>query len=73
MSLLRSPWIDVVAAVIGGLIFGTGVGNLIFGFTLGAALLTVIGLIILWWSFSDRRKFRRGTPESEVDGSRTIE
>ncbi len=73
MSLLRSPWINVVAAVVGGLIFGSGVGQLIFGFTIGAAVLTVIGLLILWWAFSDRRKYRPGTPESEVNGSHTIE
>lgn len=73
MRALRSPWINVVASVIGGLVFGTGVGQLIFEFTLGAALWTVIGLIILWWALSDRQKFTRGTPESESDGSRTVE
>ncbi len=71
--LLRSPWINVVASVIGGLIFGIGIGELIFGFTIGAAAWTVIGVIILWWALSDRRKFTRGTPESEVNGSHTIE
>ncbi len=73
MRGLRSPWVDVVAAVIGGLVFGTGIGQLIFGFTIGSAIWTVIGLLILWWALSDRRKFRRGTPESEVNGSHTIE
>lgn len=73
MRGLRSPWINVVASVVGGLILGTGIGQLIFGFSIGAAVWTVIGLIILWWSLSDRQKFTRGTPESEVDGSRTIE
>jgi hypothetical protein len=70
---LRSPWIDVVAAVVGGLVFGIGIGQLVFGFTVGAAAWTVIGVIILWWSLSDRRRFRRGTPESEADGSHTVE
>lgn len=73
MRWLRSPWVNVVASVIGGLVFGTGVGWLIFGVTVGAAAWTVIGLIILWWALSDRRKFTRGTPESEVDGSHTVE
>ncbi len=73
MRWLRSPWVDVVASVIGGLVFGTGAGWLIFGFSIGAAVWTVIGLIILWWALSDRRKFARGTAESEADGSHTIE
>jgi hypothetical protein len=33
----------------------------------------VLGMIILWWAFSDKRKYRPGTPESETDGSHTIE
>lgn len=73
MRWLRSPWINVVASVVGGLVFGTGAGWLIFGFSIRAAAWTVLGLIILWWALSDRRKFTRGTPESEADGSHTIE
>lgn len=73
MRGLRSPWINVIASVIGGLVFGTGLGLLIFGFSLAAAAWTLIGVIILWWALSDRQKYTRGTPESEVDGSHTIE
>jgi hypothetical protein len=70
---LRSPWFDVVAGVVGGLVLGSGIGWMARGFTMGAAIWTLLGMIILWWAFSDRRKYRRGTPESEVNGRHTIE
>jgi hypothetical protein len=73
MVSLQSPWVNVLAAVVGGIALGTGIGRMVIGFTIGAGVWTVIGLIILWWALSDRRKFRRGTPESETDGSRTVE
>lgn len=68
-----SPWIDVVAAVVGGLLLGLGVGRLLGGLDPAALVLSLLGVILLWWALSDRRKMRRGTPESEYDGSRTIE
>lgn len=73
MAKLASPWINVAAGVIGGLVLGSGIGWLARGFTIGAAAWTVLGGIILWWAFADRRKYRRGTPESELDGRHTIE
>lgn len=73
MSRLTSPWINVVAGIVGGLVLGIGIGRLAFTRSFGAAIWTILGMILLWWAFSDRRKFRRGTPESEVDGSHTIE
>lgn len=72
-GILTSPWIDVVAAVLGGLLLGLGVGRLLGGVTLGSLVMALLGVILLWWSLSDRRKMRRGTPESEFDGSHTIE
>lgn len=72
-GLLTSPWIDVVAAVVGGLILGLGVGRMLESVTIAAMVLVAIGVILLWWALSDRRKWRRGNPESETDGSHTIE
>ena len=72
-GFLSSPWIDVVAAVVGGLLLGLGGGRLLGGIDPGGLVLTLIGVILLWWALSDRRKMRRGTPESEHDGSHTIE
>lgn len=73
MSFLRSPWIAVVVAVIGGLALGIGLGTLWKTRSIGSVVYTVIGLVLLWWAVSDSRKSRRGTPESEADGSHTIE
>lgn len=73
MSRPGSHWINVVAGVVGGLVLGTGIGWTARYGTPGAIATTVIGGIILWWTFSDVRKRRRGTPESEADGSHTIE
>jgi ABC-type glucose/galactose transport system permease subunit len=73
VGLLDSPAINVAAAVIGGVAFGWGVGQLVGGITIGAAVWAVVGLVLLWWAFIDRRKWRHGTPESERDGSHTIE
>jgi hypothetical protein len=72
-GFLTSPWINVVAAVVGGLLLGFGIGRFAHEPTVPAGLATVFGLILLWWAVSDRRKFRRGTPESETDGSHTVE
>jgi phage shock protein PspC (stress-responsive transcriptional regulator) len=68
-----SQWINVVAGVAGGIAFGWGIGQLVAGVTVAASAWVIIGLIVLWWAFVDRRKARRGTPESEMDGTHTIE
>lgn len=73
MSGIRSPWINVVAATVGGVALGIGIGRLVFAITLGGTLWAVMGFLLVGWAVFDRRKFRRGTPESEVDGGRTIE
>jgi Na+/melibiose symporter-like transporter len=67
------PWLAVVVAVLGGIALGLGLARLRLGFTMGAAVWAVIGVILLWWAISDSRKAHRGTPESEADGSHTIE
>jgi len=73
MIKVRSPWINVAAATVGGLSLGVGIGRLLFGITLVACAWTVLGVVLLWWSFSDRQKARPGTPESERNGSHTVE
>lgn len=73
MPDLRSPWVNVLAGVVGGVVLGIGLGRMVIFPTVGAIAWTVIGVIILWWALSDRRKFQRNTPESEADGKHTIE
>ncbi len=70
---LASPWIDVVGGVVGGLALGYGLGSIPAGITVASTVWTVVGLILLWWALVNRRKARPGTPESERDGSHTIE
>ena len=73
MPSLRSPWVNYAAAFVGLAAFLRGIYLLVGAVTLYAVLWAVIGFLILGWAFFDRRKFLRGTPESEVDGGRTIE
>jgi hypothetical protein len=73
MVAQRAPWINVLALIVGGVVLGVGVGRLILGAMLGGSVLAVLGFLIVGWAVLDRRRFRRGTPESEVDGGRTIE
>jgi hypothetical protein len=74
MADLRSPWINTIAGVLGGVVLGSGIGWLARYGTPGAAAWTVLGVVILWWAFADRRKRIPGTPENEADGERhTIE
>ncbi len=67
------PWLAVAVAVLGGIALGLGLARLYTAFTVRAAVWALIGVVLLWWAISDSRKFRRGTPESEADGSHTIE
>lgn len=73
MADIRSPWVNVIAATVGGLALGLGVGKLYFELSLAGFVWAVLGFLLVGWAVFDRRKFRRGTPESEVDGGRTIE
>lgn len=72
-GFLRSPWISVAVAVLGGISLGLGLGRLWSRPTVVAGVYAVLGVILLWWAVSDSRKARPGTPESEADGSHTIE
>jgi hypothetical protein len=68
-----SPWINVVAAVVGGVVMGFGLARMLGGFPIYGGIVALAGMILLWWTFIDRRKAESGTPESERDGSHTIE
>ena len=78
-GVLASPWINAAAALVGGILLGFGVGrfanDLRFGrwVPAGYAVMAVLGLILLWWAISERRKGDPNDPESEADGSHTIE
>ena len=72
-DLLASPWVNIVAAIAGGMALGYGLGSLPGGITVVGVIWTVIGLLLLWWALVDRAREKRGTPESERDGSHTIE
>jgi membrane associated rhomboid family serine protease len=69
----RASWIYVVAGVLGGIFIGFGVVGLSGGISLSATFIAVLGFLVAGWALFDYRRFRRGTPESEVDGGRTIE
>ena len=73
LAFLRSPWIAVSVAVLGGISLGLGLGRMLSRPSVLAAVYGVLGVILLWWAISDSRKARPGTPESEADGSHTIE
>jgi len=72
-GFLASPLINVLGAVIGGIMLGFGIGRVAHAPTVGSAFAVLFGAILLWWALFDHRKAARGTPESERDGSHTIE
>jgi hypothetical protein len=73
MTPVRSPWIYVVAAIVGCVAIGIGIGRMAAGLSLSNMTWALLGVIVLGWALLDRRKYSRGTPESELDGGRTIE
>lgn len=70
---LASPWVNIVGAIAGGMALGYGLGSLPGGITPVGVVWTVVGLLLLWWTLVDRARAKRGVPESERDGSHTIE
>jgi len=70
---LASPWVNIVGAIVGGMALGYGLGSLPGGITAVGIVWTVAGLLLLWWTLVDRARAKRGAPESERDGSHTIE
>jgi hypothetical protein len=72
-SLLKSPAINIAAAIVGGVMLGWGIGRFAHQPAMVPGVFAVFGLILLWWALSDRRKGEPGAPESEVGGGHTIE
>ena len=72
-GFLANPLINVLAAVVGGILLGFGIGRVFHTPTVGAGVATLGGFILLWWALFERRKAKSGVAESERDGSHTIE
>jgi len=70
---LAAPAINVLAAILGGVMLGWGLGRFAHRPAVVPGVFAVFGLILLWWALSDRRKLERDAPESEVGGGHTIE
>jgi predicted membrane-bound spermidine synthase len=73
MPSLRSPWINTIAGIVGLAAMLWGLFLLVSEVSLRGFVWAVFGFLVLGWAYFDRRKFARGTPESEVEGGRTIE
>lgn len=74
MTGLRRSGLTPVLAVLGGVVLLLGIGWLAaYGLMLRGTVFSLMGLILLWWAWSEQRKERPGTPESEADGSHTLE
>jgi F0F1-type ATP synthase assembly protein I len=71
-GILTSPWLNVIAAIMGGIMLGFGLGRFAHTPSVGPGVMIVVGVLVLWYAVSDRRKARRDTPESEEHGH-TIE
>jgi hypothetical protein len=71
-GFLSSGWLNIVAAILGGIMLGFGIGRFAHTPSLTPGVMAVIGLLVLWYAVSDRRKSRPDTPESETHGH-TIE
>ncbi|HYW08266.1 MAG TPA: hypothetical protein VE913_14985 [Longimicrobium sp.] len=59
-GFLASPLINVLGAVIGGILLGFGVGRVAHSPTVGAALAVLFGAGLLWWSLFNRRRAEHG-------------
>jgi F0F1-type ATP synthase assembly protein I len=70
---MRSRWIEVAAAVVGGALAGFGIGRVLGDSIVAGGTLVLIGFILLWWAFAEVRKADPAAPESEADGSHTVE
>lgn len=66
-------WLHILLATLGGAALGYGLARLAGGGVLAGAVWTGLGVVLLWWAFAARRKRLPATPESEHDGSHTIE
>lgn len=73
MAKLRGAWINLLGGIVGAVLFGIGVLGLFAGFSVRSTFLAAFGFLVMSWAALDYRRFVRGTPESEVQGGRTIE
>lgn len=73
MAESRRAWLNVLSGLLGGLLFGLGIAGLVLRFNLWDTMLAVFGFLVIGWAVLDYRRFRPGTPESEVEGGHTIE
>ena len=64
-------WV-LTGAIVGGIMLGFGIGRFVHTPSVVPGVTALVGLLLLWYSISDRRKARPGTPESETHGH-TIE
>ena len=68
----RHPALNGVAALIGGIMLGFGVGRFAHQPSVSYGTLALVGLLVLWYAISDLRKQSPSAPESETHGH-TIE
>jgi len=73
MAEQRGAWINYVGGFAGGFLITIGILGLVNGFDPWSTFLAVLGFLIAGWAVLDYRRFKPGTPESEVEGGRTIE
>jgi hypothetical protein len=66
--LSSTPWLNGLAALIGGLMLGFGLGRFVHQPSVYFGTLALVGLLVLWYAVSDYRKARPDTPESETHG-----
>jgi drug/metabolite transporter (DMT)-like permease len=64
----RSAWLNVAAAVLGGIMLGFGIGRFAHHPSPVPGVMAVVGLVVLWYAVSDRRKAAPENPESETHG-----
>jgi hypothetical protein len=66
--LSSTPWLNGLAALIGGLMLGFGLGRFVHQPSVYFGTLALVGLLVLWYAVSDYRKARPDAPESETHG-----
>lgn len=73
MTEPRGGWINFAAGAVGAILLAIGIVGLMDGFSVRSSFMAVLGFLVLSWAALDYRRYRKGTPESEVDGGHTIE
>ena len=73
MTEPRGGWINFSAGAVGAILLAIGIVGLMHGFSLRSSFMAVLGFLVIGWAALDYRRYRRGTPESEVEGGHTIE